>query len=75
MKSQKTVLYQLKHQVLLGEQYIALTIGFDDGDTAMLKNGSQIQDTTSAIVLEDLVGQFLCGSKKSDSNENQNPPE
>ena len=54
----------IKTSGLLGEQYIALTIGFDDGDTAMLKNGSQIQDTTSAIVLEDLIGQFLYGSKK-----------
>ena len=59
----------IKTSGLLGEQYIALTIGFDDGDTAMLKNGSQIQDTTSAIVLEDLIGQFLYGSKKSDGNE------
>lgn len=54
----------IKTSGLLGEQYIALTIGFDDGDTAMLKNGSQIQDTTSAMVLEDLIGQFLYGSKK-----------
>ena len=59
----------IKTSGLLGEQYIALTIGFDDGDTAMLKNGSQIQDTTSAMVLEDLIGQFLYGSKKSDGNE------
>ena len=48
-------------------------MGFDDGDTAMLKNGSQIQDTTSAIVLEDLIGQFLYGSKNQTAMKNQNP--
>ncbi|AEW44734.1 putative ABC transport system substrate-binding protein [Serratia symbiotica str. 'Cinara cedri'] len=46
---------------LLGEQYLALNIGFEDPDmdTAILKDGSTIQDTKSAIVLEDLIGQFL----------------
>jgi phospholipid/cholesterol/gamma-HCH transport system substrate-binding protein len=46
---------------LLGEQYLALNIGFSDPDigTAMLKEGSKIQDTKSAMVLEDLIGQFL----------------
>ncbi|OOF70545.1 outer membrane lipid asymmetry maintenance protein MlaD [Rodentibacter caecimuris] len=58
----------IKTSGLLGEQYIALTMGFDDGETAMLKNGSQILDTKSAMVLEDLIGQFLYGDKKSDSH-------
>jgi len=58
----------IKTSGLLGEQYIALSMGFDDGETAMLKNGSQIQDTKSAMVLEDLIGQFLYGDKKSDGN-------
>lgn len=58
----------IKTSGLLGEQYIALTMGFDDGETAMLHEGSQILDTKSAMVLEDLVGQFLYGDKKSDSN-------
>lgn len=49
---------------LLGEQYIALNVGFDDGETEMLKEGSKILDTKSAMVLEDLVGQFLYGDKK-----------
>ena len=51
-KFRKTVRYRSKTSGLLGEQYIALTMGFDDGETAMLKNGSQIQDTKSAMVLE-----------------------
>ena len=59
----------------LGEQYIALTMGFDDGETAMLKNGSQIQDTKSAMVLEDLIGQFLYGDKKADGNADKAEPE
>lgn len=48
---------------LLGEQYVALNVGFDDGETPMLKNGSKILDTKSAMVLEDLIGQFLYGDK------------
>lgn len=60
----------IKTSGLLGEQYIALNVGFDDGETTeMLKEGSQIADTKSAIVLEDLIGQFLYGDKdkKEDS--------
>nr|WP_314264387.1 outer membrane lipid asymmetry maintenance protein MlaD [uncultured Moellerella sp.] len=46
---------------LLGEQYIAMNIGFDDPEmgTATLTDGGRIQDTKSAMVLEDLIGQFL----------------
>ncbi|KAE9525348.1 outer membrane lipid asymmetry maintenance protein MlaD [Testudinibacter aquarius] len=54
----------IKTSGLLGEQYIALNIGFDDGEIAMLKEGDTIHDTTSAMVLEDLIGQFLYGDKK-----------
>ncbi|CAB3795951.1 outer membrane lipid asymmetry maintenance protein MlaD [Pararobbsia alpina] len=41
---------------LLGEQYIGLEPG---GDTEMLKPGDTITMTQSAIVLENLIGQFL----------------
>ncbi|MFU2080893.1 outer membrane lipid asymmetry maintenance protein MlaD [Avibacterium endocarditidis] len=60
----------IKTSGLLGEQYIALSVGFDDGETTkMLKEGSKIVDTKSAMVLEDLVGQFLYGDKnKSDDS-------
>ncbi|NDL63543.1 outer membrane lipid asymmetry maintenance protein MlaD [Acerihabitans arboris] len=46
---------------LLGEQFLALNIGFEDPDmgTSILKDGGVIQDTKSALVLEDLIGQFL----------------
>lgn len=46
---------------LLGEQYLALNIGFEDEEmgTTILKDGGVIQDTKSAMVLEDLIGQFL----------------
>ncbi|GAB2932615.1 outer membrane lipid asymmetry maintenance protein MlaD [Hafnia psychrotolerans] len=46
---------------LLGEQFLALNIGFEDPDmgTTILKDGGSIQDTKSALVLEDLIGQFL----------------
>lgn len=41
---------------LLGEQYIGLSAG---GDTASLKDGDTIRITQSAVVLENLIGQFL----------------
>lgn len=46
---------------LLGEQYLALNIGFEDEEmgTSILKDGGVVQDTKSAMVLEDLIGQFL----------------
>ncbi len=48
---------------LLGEQYIGLDPG---GDTEMLKAGDTITMTQSAIVLENLIGQFLY-SKAADA--------
>lgn len=45
-------------QGLLGEQYIALEPG---GDVAFLKDGDNIRLTQSAMVLENLIGQFLYG--------------
>jgi phospholipid/cholesterol/gamma-HCH transport system substrate-binding protein len=41
---------------LLGEQYIGLTAG---GDSANLKAGDTLRITQSAVVLENLIGQFL----------------
>jgi phospholipid/cholesterol/gamma-HCH transport system substrate-binding protein len=41
---------------LLGEQYIGLEAG---GAEAVLKAGSELQLTQSAVVLEQIIGQFL----------------
>jgi phospholipid/cholesterol/gamma-HCH transport system substrate-binding protein len=41
---------------LLGEQYIGITAG---GDSANLKSGDTLKLTQSAVVLENLIGQFL----------------
>lgn len=41
---------------LLGEKYIGLISGADD---ELLEDGALIEDTQSALVLEDLIGQFL----------------
>ena len=41
---------------LLGEQYIGLEAG---GDGVMLKDGDRLRMTQPAVVLEDLIGQFL----------------
>lgn len=65
----------IKTAGLLGEQYIALNIGFTlEGETAMLKDGDTFADTNSAMVLEDLIGQFLYGDKnKADVKESTEP--
>ncbi|WP_434986019.1 outer membrane lipid asymmetry maintenance protein MlaD [Vreelandella zhaodongensis] len=41
---------------LLGEQYIGLSIG---GDPDVLQDGDIIRDTQSALVLEELIQQFI----------------
>jgi phospholipid/cholesterol/gamma-HCH transport system substrate-binding protein len=49
---------------LLGEQYVGLAAG---GDTAKLKNGDTLKITQSAVVLENLISQFLF-NKAADGN-------
>lgn len=44
---------------LLGEQYIGLLPGFNDDTLETLAAGDYIEDTKPALVLEDLIGQFL----------------
>ncbi|MCX7160365.1 MAG: outer membrane lipid asymmetry maintenance protein MlaD [Proteobacteria bacterium] len=41
---------------LLGEQYVGLEAG---GDSAMLKSGDRVKLTQSAVVLENLISQFM----------------
>jgi phospholipid/cholesterol/gamma-HCH transport system substrate-binding protein len=43
---------------LLGEQYVGLDPG---GSDEVLKEGSEIAITQSALVLEDIIGQFIYG--------------
>lgn len=63
----------IKTAGLLGEQYIALNVGFVlEGETTMLKDGDKFFDTNSALVLEDLIGQFLYGDKKSSNTAEPN---
>ena len=44
---------------LLGEKYVGISVG---GEDELLKDGGTIQDTQSALVLEDLIGKFLINS-------------
>lgn len=46
---------------LLGEQYVGLSVG---GDPAMLEEGDTIRDTQSALVLEELIQQFVSSMVK-----------
>lgn len=54
-------------QGLLGSNYINLSPGYQ---TQNLKDGSTIQDTTSALILEKLIGQFLFNINKGNNNQN-----
>ena len=64
----------IRTQGLLGEQFLSLNLGFDDPElgSAMLKDGDTLRDTRSALVLEDLIGQFLYKSgDNKDNNDNK----
>ncbi|ASP38751.1 outer membrane lipid asymmetry maintenance protein MlaD [Bacterioplanes sanyensis] len=47
---------------LLGEKYIGLTVG---ADPEYLEDGDWIEDTQSALVLEELIGRFLFNKAES----------
>lgn len=53
---------------LLGEQYIGIEAGPDE---KLLVNGDKLSDTQSAIVLENLISQFLY-SKAAEGSSNKN---
>jgi phospholipid/cholesterol/gamma-HCH transport system substrate-binding protein len=53
---------------LLGEQYIGLSAG---GDTVKLKSGDKLKITQSAVVLENLISQFMF-SKAADGKDKDN---
>ena len=48
---------------VLGEKYIGLTVG---AELDNLKEGSEIYNTQSALVLEDLIAKFLVGRVSDD---------
>jgi len=49
---------------LLGEKYIGISIGAEE---EYLKNGDELYDTQSALVLENLISQFLFESTSGDN--------
>jgi phospholipid/cholesterol/gamma-HCH transport system substrate-binding protein len=49
--------------VLLGEQYVGLEPG---GEEEVLEAGSQVELTQSALVLEQIIGQFLFNSESEE---------
>jgi len=53
---------------LLGEQYIGLSAG---GDAVKLKSGDKLKITQSAVVLENLISQFMF-SKAADGKDKDN---
>lgn len=57
---------------LLGEQYVALEPG---GAMTNLKPGDRIQLTQSALVMEQIIGQFLYGAAARESGEDEPEPD
>src|SRR5262245_15391678 len=55
---------------LLGEQYIGLTPG---GEDTNLVDGDKIKFTQSALVLENLIGQFVSAMASGDKSTNSTP--
>lgn len=58
----KDTLISIQTSGLLGEQYVGLKPGMDE---EMLKHGDEIRQSRSAMVLEDLIGQFIAGKAES----------
>jgi phospholipid/cholesterol/gamma-HCH transport system substrate-binding protein len=56
---------------LLGEQYVGIEAGADE---KLLAAGDTITATQSAVVLENLIGQFLYNKAAEGSNTPANPP-
>ena len=50
---------------LLGEQYVGLDPG---GSDQVLRDGSEIAITQSALVLEEIIGQFIYGKAQEGAN-------
>ncbi|MFZ0007357.1 MAG: outer membrane lipid asymmetry maintenance protein MlaD [Steroidobacteraceae bacterium] len=67
----------IQTQGLLGGKYIGISPGGSDG---YLKNGSNIDQTQSALVLESLINKFFAntaskgGDNQSQGSDNQNQP-
>jgi phospholipid/cholesterol/gamma-HCH transport system substrate-binding protein len=55
---------------LLGDRYVGLAPG---GDPEPLKDGDEILLTQSAVVLEQLIGQFMFGNGESGENAGTTP--
>ncbi len=55
---------------LLGEQYVGLEAG---GDSEMLKGGDRMRLTQSAIVLENLISQFMFSKAQEDGKSGKEP--
>lgn len=58
----RDTLISIQTSGLLGEQYIGLKPGVDE---EMLKHGDEIRQSRSAMVLEDLIGQFIAGKAEN----------
>ncbi|RUO30593.1 outer membrane lipid asymmetry maintenance protein MlaD [Aliidiomarina sedimenti] len=50
---------------LLGEQYLGVEPGFIDDGIMMLEDGDSFMNTNSAMVLEELIGQFLFSQREN----------
>jgi phospholipid/cholesterol/gamma-HCH transport system substrate-binding protein len=60
----------IQTQGLLGGKYLSLSPG---GSDAFLKDGSRIEQTQSAIVLESLINKFFANYMSKGNNDSQGP--
>lgn len=56
---------------LLGEQFIGIRPGFVEEGIELLEDGALLEDTRSAMVLEDLIGQFLYSVGNNDEEDKE----
>ncbi len=59
---------------IIGEQYISVTPGFYDEElgSTYLKDGDYFTDTSSAVILEDLIAKFLYNSSSDNKDTTDN---
>jgi phospholipid/cholesterol/gamma-HCH transport system substrate-binding protein len=62
-KFPKDTILTINTSGLLGEQYVGFEVG---GDSELLKDGSLIKKTQSAVVLEKLISQFMYSKAQED---------
>ncbi len=57
---------------LLGSNYLSIEPGFSEDEATFLVEGSEIEEVYSAIILENLIGEFLFSLNSKDDKKDNN---